>query len=211
MTVNREDYIKAIYELGGELKEVSNKNIAETLKISAPSVSEMIKKLLHEGYINYEMYQGVRLTEYGVTEAMKIRRRHLLWEVFLVDKLGYSWEEIDEEAEKLEHVTSEKLERRLDKYLGYPKFCPHGSPIIENGTLMDKGKTLDLLSIGEEGIIGRITDTRKILEYANKMGFKIGDKIKVIGIDISTGMIRCEKDRSLVKIEREIAENIYIK
>ena len=211
MTVNREDYIKAIYELGGELKEVSNKNIAESLKISAPSVSEMIKKLLLEGYIDYEMYQGVRLTEYGVTEAMKIRRRHLLWEVFLVDKLGYSWEEIDEEAEKLEHVTSEKLEKLLDKYLGYPKFCPHGSPIIENGTQMDKGRTLELLSIGEEGLIKRITDTKRTLEYANKMNLKIGDKVKVIEIDIPTGMITCEKESDLIKIEKKIAEKIYIK
>lgn len=124
MTINREDYIKAIYELGGNIKQVSNKNIAESLKISAPSVSEMIKKLLNDGFIDYELYQGVKLTEYGIKEAMKIRRRHLLWEVFLVEKLGYSWEEIDEEAEKLEHVTSVKLEERLDKYLNYPKFCP---------------------------------------------------------------------------------------
>ena len=209
MTVNREDYIKAIYELGGELKEVSNKNIAETLKISAPSVSEMIKKLLHEGYIDYELYQGVKLTEYGITEAMKIRRRHLLWEVFLVDKLGYSWEEIDEEAEKLEHVTSDKLEKRLDKYLGYPKFCPHGSAIIENGSKMDNHKTLDLLGIDEEGIIKRITDTKKALEYANKMNFKIGDRIKAI--DISTKIITLEKDKQIIEIEREIAEKIYIK
>lgn len=211
MTVNREDYIKAIYELGGDLKEVSNKNIAETLKISAPSVSEMIKKLLNEGYIDYELYRGVKLTEYGVIEAMKIRRRHLLWEVFLVDKLGYSWEEIDEEAEKLEHVTSEKLEKRLDKYLGYPKFCPHGSPIIENGGQVDRDRTLDLLSIDEEGVIKRITDTQKTLEYANKMNFKIGDRIKVIDIDISTKAITSEKDGNIVEIGKEIAEKIYIK
>lgn len=211
MTVNREDYIKAIYELGGDIKVISNKNIAETLEISAPSVSEMIKKLLQEGYIDYELYQGVKLTEYGITEAMKIRRRHLLWEVFLVDKLGYNWEEIDEEAEKLEHVTSEKMEKRLDKYLNYPKFCPHGSPIVENEMEIDSYRTLDLLSSGEDGEIKRITDMKKALQYANKMNLKIGDRIKVIDIDLSNKMITFKKNEKIIKVEKEIGENIYIK
>lgn len=211
MTVNREDYIKAIYELGGDLKQVSNKNIAETLRISAPSVSEMIKKLLLEGYIDYELYQGVKLTQYGITEAMKIRRRHLLWEVFLVDKLGYNWEEIDEEAEKLEHVTSEKMEERLDKYLNYPKFCPHGSPIIENETQIYNHGTLDLVDIGEEVVIQRIADIKKVLRFADKMNFKIGDRITVIDKDLSTEIITSIKDGETIRIEEKIAENIYIK
>lgn len=211
MTINREDYIKAIYELGGNIKQVSNKNIAESLKISAPSVSEMIKKLLNDGFIDYELYQGVKLTEYGIKEAMKIRRRHLLWEVFLVEKLGYSWEEIDEEAEKLEHVTSVKLEERLDKYLNYPKFCPHGSPIIENENEILNYRTLDLLLPGEEGTIQRITDMKKSLEYANKINLKIGDIIKVIDEDKSNKLIRFEKDGQKLDIDQEVAKKIYIK
>ena len=211
MTINREDYIKAIYELGGNVNQVSNKNIAETLKISPPSVSEMIKKLLIEGFIDYELYQGVKLTEYGITEAMKIRRRHLLWEVFLVEKLGYSWEEIDEEAEKLEHVTSVKLEERLDKYLNYPKFCPHGSPIIENENQILNYRSLDLLVPGEEGTIQRITDMKKSLEYANKINLKIGDIIKVIDEDKSNKLIRFEKDGQKLEIDQEIAKKIYIR
>lgn len=211
MTINREDYIKAIYELGGNLNQVSNKNIAETLKISAPSVSEMIKKLLREGFVDYELYKGVKLTEYGIKEAMKIRRRHLLWEVFLVEKLGYSWEEIDEEAEKLEHVTSEKLEERLDKYLNYPKFCPHGSAIIENENEIFNYRSLDLLVPGEEGVVQRITDMKKSLEYANKVKLKIGDTIKVIDEDKSNKLIRFEKDGQELEIDEEIAKKIYIK
>lgn len=211
MTINREDYIKTIYELGGNLNQVSNKDIAATLKISAPSVSEMIKKLLKEGFIDYELYKGVKLTEYGIKEAMKIRRRHLLWEVFLVDKLGYSWEEIDEEAEKLEHVTSEKLEERLDKYLNYPKFCPHGSAIIENENQILNYRSLDLLVPGDEGIVQRITDQKRSLEYANKINLKIGDTIKVIDEDKSNKLIRFEKDGQKLDIDQEIAKKIYIK
>jgi DtxR family Mn-dependent transcriptional regulator len=130
MNISKEDYLKTIYELGGEKEQVSNKDIAKVLKISPPSVSEMIKKLLQDGYVEYTVYQGIRLTEYGAEEARKIRRRHLLWEVFLVEKLGYDPEEVHDEAEKLEHVTNKKLEEKLDEYLNYPKVCPHGSNII---------------------------------------------------------------------------------
>ncbi|MGJ0845483.1 metal-dependent transcriptional regulator [Tissierella praeacuta] len=130
MNISKEDYLKVIYELGGENDLVSNKDIATRLDISAPSVSEMIKKLLQDGFVEYTLYQGIRLTEYGTKEAKKIRNRHLLWEFFLVEKLGYNLDEIHEEAEKLEHVTSDILEERLDRYLNYPKECPHGSKII---------------------------------------------------------------------------------
>lgn len=129
MTDNKEDYLKAIYELGGEEKEVSNKQIANSLEISPSSVSEMIKKLLEEGYVEYELYKGIKLTNYGASEAKKVKRRHLLWEVFLFEKLGYSIDDIHEEAEILEHITSEKLEKALDKYLKYPKVCPHNTNI----------------------------------------------------------------------------------
>lgn len=210
MTVNREDYIKVIYELGGHINQVSNKDIANTLKISAPSVSEMIKKLLQEGYIEYKLYQGVRLTEYGVREAKKIRRRHLLWEVFLVEKLGYSWDEIDEEAEKLEHVTSERLEECLDKYLNYPKICPHGSPIIENEINILNYRSLDLLSVGEGGIVRRLSDIKEPLRYADKVNLNIGDHIKVVSIESYNRMITFKKDEKEILIEKKIAKNIYV-
>src|SRR5690606_5362307 len=94
MNISKEDYLKVIYELGGENDLVSNKDIATRLDISAPSVSEMIKKLLQDGFVEYTLYQGIRLTKYGTKEAKKIRNRHLLWEFFLVEKLGYNLDEI---------------------------------------------------------------------------------------------------------------------
>ena len=121
MTISTEDYLKAIYELDGDIKRVSNKEIADNLLISPPSVSEMIKKLQGESYIDYIPYKGIILTEKGLNRAVKTKRRHLLWEKFLIDQLGYEVDEAHDEAEKLEHFTSDKLEKRLDKYLGEPK------------------------------------------------------------------------------------------
>lgn len=130
INISKENYLKAIYELGGDTNIVSNKDIAKSLMISAPSVSEMIKKMLEDGFLEYTQYQGVRLTEHGRKEAIKVKRRHLLWEVFLMEKLDYDEDEAHEEAEKLEHIASRRLEEGLDKYLNYPKACPHGTKII---------------------------------------------------------------------------------
>lgn len=210
MTGNKEDYLKAIYELGGRSKRISNKDIAEKLNVSAPSVSEMVKKLLKEGYVEYTVYQGVSLTEYGVEEAMKIRRRHLLWEVFLVEKLGYSWDEVNEEAERLEHVTSLKLEKSLDKYLGYPKFCPHGTPILKDRDCNLNYRILELLSIGDKATIQRISDIKELLQYVSHMGLNIGDRIEVIDIKPTVGTIVVRKDGTDISLKREFAKKIYV-
>lgn len=129
MTINREDYLKIIYELGGEQNKIGTKNIATALKVSPPSVSEMIKKLVDEDYVEYMLYKGVILTPKGLERAKEVKKRHLLWEVFLVEELGYNSEDVHAEAEILEHVTSAKLQERLEKYLDYPEVCPHGTPI----------------------------------------------------------------------------------
>lgn len=132
MTKSKEDYLKAIYELGGEHKKINNKDIAEALGVSAPSVSAMINKLLQDGCVEYTSYYGVTLTSLGLKKALNVRKRHLLWETFLANYLGYQLDEIHDEAEVLEHVTSPQLEAALDKFLNYPQECPHGSPIIRS-------------------------------------------------------------------------------
>lgn len=175
MTKSKEDYIKAIYELGGSSRTISNKEISEVLNISPPSVSEMIKKLVKENYVVYQQYRGVILTDFGIDEAKKVRRRHLLWEVFLVEKLGYSWDEVDEEAEKLEHITSEKLEERLESFLNYPKYCPHGNLINEDIELESIVDCFD----GEYFRIKRVYDNKEILDYFNELDLKLGMTIKI--------------------------------
>lgn len=210
MSISKEDYIKTIYELGGEKNQVNNKDIAKVLNISAPSVSEMVRKLLDDGYVEYVQYQGVRLTDYGVSEAMKIRRRHLLWEVFLVQKLGYSWDEVDEEAERLEHVTSLQLEKRLDKYLNYPAVCPHGTPILKDRENLSQFKTLDKLSIGDETTIRRLIDKKEILKYADSLGLNIGEGLKIIDIDTLNGKIKIKMREQELIVTIESAKNIYV-
>ena len=130
MTLSEEDYIKAIYHIGkGENTVVSTNAVAEQMETKPSSVTDMIKKLSEKGLVNYKRYKGVSLTEYGRKTALAIVRKHRLWEVFLVSKLDFSWDEVHEVAEQLEHIKSDKLVDRLDKHLGFPQVDPHGDPI----------------------------------------------------------------------------------
>lgn len=208
MTGNREDYIKAIYELGGEKNRIGTKSIAQSLNISAPSVSEMIKKLVEEGYIEYKLYKGVKLTEKGVKKALRIKKRHLLWEVFLVEKLGYSWEDVHEEAEILEHITSPKLEELLEKYLDYPKVCPHGTPLEDDGYIFDT-TSLDSLDIGETAYIKRIIDEKEILRYVKTIDLKIGDDVKILEKHLN-GTIKIQINGISIDIKENLAKKIYV-
>lgn len=210
MTENKEDYLKIIYELGGAHKQVSNKDICLALGISPPSVSEMIKKLLEEGYIEYTPYKGIKLTEYAINEAIRIIRRHRLWEVFLVEHLGYSWDEVHEEAERLEHITSSTLEERLDKYLNHPKTCPHGSPIPSKDISSKVYRTLGSLSLGERALILRIADESELLKYVVHLGLNIGDTVKIIDLAPYNGPITIQKDDKNIIIGREAANKIYV-
>nr|WP_300005483.1 metal-dependent transcriptional regulator [Tissierella sp.] len=209
MTGNREDYLKAIYELGGEKNRIGTKNIASALKISAPSVSEMIKNLVEEGYIEYQLYKGVKLTKKGLDEALHIKKRHLLWEVFLVEKLGYEWEDVHEEAELLEHITSSELEARLDKYLEYPKVCPHGTPLEDKSYLFD-AITMDSIGRGEKTFIKRFKDEKEVLRFSKDRGLNIGDMIKIVENELDAP-IKIEKNGQYIEIDRQLAKKIYVK
>lgn len=208
MTVNRQDYIKTIYELGGEKNKIGTKDIATALNVSPPSVSEMIKKLVKEDYIEYELYKGVKLTSYGLQEALKIKKRHLLWEVFLVQKLGYNWEDVHEEAEVLEHVTSLELEMLLEKYLDYPKVCPHGTP-IENNHYIFNHISLDNIKTGESVTIQRLEDKKDILRYIRLVNLNIGDAIKILQRDES-GNLKVQNDGTDIEIKYELVKKIYV-
>lgn len=203
-----EDYIKTIYELGGAVKRAKTNSIAKSLEISAPSASEMVRKLVDKGYVEHIPYKGVILTEFGLKEAIRIKRKHLLWEVFLVEKLGYSWEEVHEEAELLEHTTSSRLEERLNRYLDYPEFCPHGTPLTletykyERRTLLDCDK-------GEEVIFKRVEDKIQVLKYIKNLGLNIGDHLTICTKDEKRD-IEIRKHCKIIKLNKDIAKYIYI-
>lgn len=178
-----ENYIKAIFALQmQEQGEVSTNRLSGHLLNRAASVTDMLKRLSEKKLIHYEKYKGVSLSAKGYRLAVNIVRKHRLWEVFLKEKLHFKWDEVHDIAEQLEHVQSEELVSRLDKYLGYPKFDPHGDPIPDKDGLMQKNQAVALARVDRKGNyrIARVTDhSRPFLNYITELGLKIGDVVRV--------------------------------
>ncbi|SIO04281.1 iron (metal) dependent repressor, DtxR family [Carnobacterium alterfunditum] len=212
MTPNKEDYLKMIYELGGTTKKVTNKQLVSGLKVSAASVSEMITKLLKEGFVKHIPYHGIHLTEEGLQKASTLVRKHRLWEVFLVNHLGYAWNEVHQEAEVLEHVTSIELARHLDKYLDFPTVCPHGGMIpTEKEIVYEKIlPTLADKQVYDVVKIKRVTDEKELLDYLASLEVDIGDVFKIIDIGAYEGPITLETEGKQLVVSYKAAENIFI-
>lgn len=213
LSLTEENYLKAIYKLSSQ-KAVTTNSIAEEVQTAPASVSDMIKKLASKKLIDYRKYQGVKLSAEGTHIALQIVRKHRLWEVFLVDKLGFNWDEVHDIAEQLEHIKSPLLIKKLDEHLGFPRFDPHGDPIPdENGNINAKPKELlSDKSIQSEGIVIGLNDSSDaFLQYLNKLGIYIGAKIKVldkIAFDNSVEVFIDGKVKT--NLSAQIAENIYI-
>jgi DtxR family Mn-dependent transcriptional regulator len=174
----------------------------------------MLKKLSTQKLINYQKYQGVTLTPKGKKAALSIVRNHRLWEVFLVDKLNFSWNEVHEVAEQLEHVKSEELITRLDLFLGHPKFDPHGDPIpTKNGKMENnKAKPLQEAKVGEKMIVaGVLEHSTSFLAYLNEVKLTLGQKViikKIIEFDQSMQLVVNKKD--VLFISHQVAKNILV-
>lgn len=182
---NIQDYLKQIYEITRVGGRASTSQLAQALGISAASVTNMLQKLskTQPPYVTYKKHHGVRLTEAGKLTALKMIRRHRLIERYLVEKLGYSWDEVHKEAEILEHAMSPKLERRIDAALGYPEFDPHGDPIPDANLKMPDVKQISLteLEIGQSGRVIRVpNEDPQILRFIGKCGFHPGAHVKLI-------------------------------
>lgn len=191
MTPNREDYLKLILELGGDRQKVSNKQIVTGLAVAPASVSEMITKLVKEGLVAHTPYQGVQLSETGLATASTLIRKHRLWEVFLVEHLGYSWNEVHDDAEVLEHVTSEKLAQRLSTYMADPQICPHGGMISRaHETVHEKERQLLTdFAVGDTLRIARVLDERELLDYLVTLNIKLGAIYQITAIGPDEGPI----------------------
>ena len=200
MSKSLEDYLKGIYLLKRR-KQYSNKNLAEYLNISPASVSEMIKKLSNENYLILEG-RNIKLTKKGSDIAVNIIRKHRVWEVFLVEKLGYDKDEIHEEAEVLEHVTSEKLLQKLEKFLFYPKECPHGSPIFYDSDGFNEANIMKLSDTEErdEIIILSVEDNIELYDYLREMDVTIKENYNIIRKDPFNGPIYLKNSQKKVKI-----------
>src|ERR1700712_3125592 len=154
-TLAEENYLKSIFHLSLNDESVSTNNLAALLNTKASSVTDMLKKLAEKELINYIPYQGVSLTEAGKKIAVNIIRKHRLWEYFLVEKLNFKWDQVHDMAEEMEHISSNELIDRLDSFMGFPKYDPHGDPIPDcNGLLKTHSlKPVSAIGINESGII----------------------------------------------------------
>lgn len=176
-----EDYLKAIYDLGGD--GVKTQALADTLSVSAASVTGMLGKLSDLNLIRYEKYRGASLTDSGRKIALETLRHHRLIETYLAEALGYPWHAVHDEAERLEHVISEDFEARIAEHLGHPAFDPHGDPIPQlDGTLPESNaRPLTELSAGQRAKLTRITDQRAdVLVYLEERGLRPGAVVTVL-------------------------------
>jgi DtxR family Mn-dependent transcriptional regulator len=215
MTFSEENYLKAIYHLTAVSDAgVSTNAIAETMETKASSVTDMLKKLAEKDLVNYKKYQGVSLTDKGRLSAKMIVRKHRLWEVFLVDKLNFAWDEVHDIAEQLEHIKSEQLINKLDDFLGNPTEDPHGDPIPNaNGQIVNIEKQLlSELSENQMGICVGVKDSSAdFLKYLDKQEIALGSKIEIVfkeSFDLSTKIKINGKE---LTISNKIANNLYVK
>ncbi len=215
MTLSEEDYIKAIYHLGkNENTTVSTNAIADRMDTKPSSVSDMVRKLSEKGIVNYRKYKGVSLTGTGIKTALALVRKHRLWEVFLVDKLNFSWDEVHEVAEQLEHIKSEKLVDGLDKYLGHPEVDPHGDPIPSKKGEFKKSikKLLNEVPIGTKGVCVGVKDSSPpFLKFLDKKQISLGDTILVLDKEEFDASLHIKIKGKGIHISNQIAANLYLK
>lgn len=215
MTISEENYIKVIYHLSlVSPKGVNTNAIAGMLDTKASSVTDMLKKLSDKELVSYQKYQGVTLTESGFQSAKMIVRKHRLWEVFLVEKLNFSWDEVHEIAEELEHIKSEALINKLDEFLEFPDFDPHGDPIPNaNGEIKKVNKLLlseAALSV-EYKCVGVKDSSSDFLKYLDKQKIALGSKIKVKEKESFDDTLLVEIDSRELTLSNKIANNLYVK
>jgi DtxR family transcriptional regulator, Mn-dependent transcriptional regulator len=216
LTQAEENYLKTIYKLAeAEAKAVNTNAIAAQMNTAAASVTDMLKRLADKGLIHYEKYRGVTLSENGGRLATKLVRKHRLWEVFLVEWLHFAWDEVHDLAEQLEHIQSDELIHRLDIFLNYPKFDPHGDPIPDADGNFTFRKQLLISQIEAENggvVVGVNEHTPAFLQYLDKLGIGIGTRIDVEEVFEFDGsrkvVLNMEKE---LLLSGKVCENVFLK
>lgn len=213
-TISKEDYLKTIFEYNFNYEEnIKSSDLAVSLAVSKPAVTDMIKKLIRENFVKKDKSNQIFLTKKGENIATKLLRKHRLWEIFLHDVLELKWEEIHEEAEKLEHSTSDLLIDRLEEFLGFPEYDPHGSPIPDKEGKIKESESLDRLSNKESGThcVKKIDDKdRNFIEALNNLRINIESRIEIMKkFDFDNSLlIKVEKAEHL--ISNNFAERIFV-
>ena len=209
-----EDYLKAIYAVGRESGEgrATTSAIAERMAVSAASASNMMQKLADMKLVEYTPYRGVSLTSAGEKIALEVIRHHRLIELYLAEALGYSWDEVHAEAERLEHVISEEFEDRIDAMLGHPTTDPHGDPIPSKAGLVpdDVQRRLSDVASGESVVVRRVDDRdRDVLRQLARLDLVPGAHVTVVDRG-ATGDLTLQRDREVVTVEGDLASRVYV-
>lgn len=208
-----EDYIKAIYKAHTETGAVTTQDVAARVQVSAPAVSKMLRRLVELRLIEHSPYQGVRLTAAGEKMALEIIRHHRLLERYLVEALGYEWDEVHAEAERLEHHISEAFEDRIDVLLGHPDYCPHGDPIpARDGTVAEIARR----SLAEQSVPAMLTIRRvrdedaELLRHLKKLGLLPGTAIEFLSQEPFGGAFIVRVGDEIVRVAPRAAEQIFV-
>jgi DtxR family Mn-dependent transcriptional regulator len=208
-----EDYIKSIYELTIERKVamIKTNELSERFGFTDQSVNEMIKKLEHKNLVLFVPYKGISLTQKGKKIAIRMVRSHRIWEVFLTEKLGFTWDSVHEDAEMLEHATSDFVLEKLYHFLGEPKYCQHGNPIPNFKDHMEPVSTqmLSETSIGQTFILKRVLDNKQLLIYLDKLNVKINDQYEIIDKDDFNQVMVIKKDEQLIQLSLKTAKMMF--
>ncbi|HLK56478.1 MAG TPA: metal-dependent transcriptional regulator [Chthonomonadaceae bacterium] len=208
-----EDYIKAIYKAQADAETVTTQDIAGRVQVSAPAVSKMLKRLTELRLIEHTPYQGVRLTPAGEKMALEIIRHHRLLELYLVQALGYSWDEVHEEAERLEHHISEEFEARIDALLGHPTACPHGDPIPtrEGVVATVASHALTEQRTPAQLTIRRVRDTDSgLLRHLKQLGLLPGTAIEFLEQEPYGGAFVLRVGGDIVRVAPQAAQQIFV-
>ena len=214
MTFSEENYLKAIYHISDVSKGgIGTNAIAEKMETKASSVTDMIKKLAGKKLVDYKKYQGVTLTKKGQKIAVDIIRKHRLWEVFLQEHLGFGGEEVHEVAEELEHINSTELVERLDKFLGYPKYDPHGGPIPDSEGVFPEPKRvkLDELEVGRKTKVMGITEhSDAFLSHLSKLRLGLGTEFLLMERFDFDRSVEIELNNKTIQLSHDVAKNIFV-
>lgn len=216
LTQTEENYLKAIYKINEQSPDqVSTNAIAQLVSTSAASVTDMIKKLAGKSLLHYEPYKGVRLSSEGTQIATSLVRKHRLWETFLVNELGFLWDEVHDIAEQLEHIQSDDLIERLNNYLGHPKYDPHGDPIpnAEGRFTLREQSLLSRAAIGATVIlVGVKKHQKEFLQHLTKLKISLGCHINILAREEYDGSLLVAIDEApSITLSHPIASNLFVR
>ena len=212
--VSQEDYLTTIYRNLNEDGEIKSNLLAAKLEISNAAVTDMLRKLSRDGFVDYKKYKSIKLTIEGESYAKNMLRRHRIWEVFLYKTLGMSWDKVHQEAEKLEHSSSDEMINLLDEFLEFPKVDPHGYPIPDKNGKMKKVKNVIAVTELKENESAKVVrvndDVKNLLSYITKIGIALDKEIYIKDKLDYDGSVLIKIDSKEINISNKIASNIFV-